>query len=456
MTKKILVILAIALIALCSMASAASYRDYDMKYSDPVANDNAVDPSYSSGQLYIDVTCMNNLFSKDIVIQRVAIDNSSPSFVTGRLVQKDFIDKFSPDGKKDTIQLGADGKYDTRIVPGTFALTLVDGNGGAPEYMLVTIVAGHASRVHFIGHASTPASAEAAAKTLTITKAVYGTIVTIPGTDPVYEIIHHGEVNHTIHHDAGYETVYIGEVNHTIYHDAVYTTVHHDAVYETIHHDAVYTTVHHDAIPAVPATPAWDEHFGDFAKHGNHYDYVGTGNGDYVFVWGGYGGSYYQYIAPVHHAAVPGTPATPAWDEQVLVTADYDEEVLVSAEWDEQVLVTAAYNETIIDTPAHEEQVLVTEEWDEIVVDEAAWDETVTIPGTPETTTGSYIDVTGIVQGLVSNGELHIAADYPNLHYNALFTDPCVGYVKTLKVNYQLNGAAGTKTVSETEDLDIA
>lgn len=334
MTKKILVILAIALIALCCVASAAPYRDYDMKYNDPVANDRATDPSYSSGQLYIDVLCMHNLFSKDVVIQRVIVDNKSPSFVNGNSVKKEFLARFVSDGANTTIQLAADGKYDTRLSPGTYALTLSDGNNGDPEYALVTICAGSSSRVHFVGHGVTPADA-AQEKSLSIINASYGMIVTVPGTNPVY---------HTIHH------------------------------------------------PAVPAILAWTEHFGDYAKHGNHYDYVGYKNGDYTQSWQ-YGHYGYTYVAPVHH---PATPAIPAWDEQVLVT-----------------------------------------------------------PGTPATTTGSYIDVTGIVRGLVANGELHIIADYPNLHYNALFTDPCPGQVKTLTVNYQLNGVTGTKTVSETEDLNI-
>jgi PBP1b-binding outer membrane lipoprotein LpoB len=70
MTKKILVIFAIALIALCCVASAAPYRDYDMKYSDPNAPYNVSD-SATTGALYIDVLCGHNLFSKEVVIQRV-------------------------------------------------------------------------------------------------------------------------------------------------------------------------------------------------------------------------------------------------------------------------------------------------------------------------------------------------------------------------------------------------
>jgi hypothetical protein len=257
-------------------------------------------------------------------------------FVGWKTLQKAELKNYIADGENSTIKLNGDGKFDDRFVSSLLLLKLTDGNNGDPEYALVKVPIGDSVHVHFVGHAATPASTDTPTNTLTITSATYGMVVTIPEVDPVY---------HTIHH------------------------------------------------PAVPAIPAWTEHFGDYAKHGNHYDYVGYKNGDYTQSWQ-YGHYGYTYVAPVHH---PATPATPAWDEQVLVT-----------------------------------------------------------PGTPATTTGSYIDVTGIVRGLVVNGELHIIADYSNLHYNALFTDPCPGHVKTLTVNYQLNGITGTKTVSETEDLNIA
>jgi hypothetical protein len=333
MTKKILVILAIALIALCCAASAAPYRDYDMKYSNP--NDQ-IGESAVSGTLNVQLLCFHNLISKNVVIQRID-ENATKEVSTlegSRAITKYDAERYTPLGENVTVELSPTGAYDTRLVEGVFLLTLRDGNSGDPEYAVARIHAGYGTQVNFLGHAVTPASSEI--KDLTVTKATYGMVVTIPGTDPVYRTVHH---------------------------------------------------------PAVPTMPAWTEHFGDYTKRGNQYDYVGHKNGDYTRTWQ-YGHYIYTYVAPVHHPAVPGTPA---WDEQVLVT-----------------------------------------------------------PGTPETTTGSYIDVTGIVQGLVSNGELHIAADYPHLHYNALFGDPCPGHVKTLEVKYVLNGAAGTKTVSETEDLNIA
>ncbi len=51
----------------CPLVGAES----SSKYSDPVANDRATNPSFNTGHLYIDVLCGHNLFSKDVVVQRV-------------------------------------------------------------------------------------------------------------------------------------------------------------------------------------------------------------------------------------------------------------------------------------------------------------------------------------------------------------------------------------------------
>ena len=77
------------------------------------------------------------------------------------------------------------------------------------------------------------------------------------------------------------------------------------------------------------------------------------------------------------------------------------------------------------------------------------------VPAVTGSTEDHYTDVTAIVQGLVTNNELHITADYPNLHYNALFGDPCVGTAKTLKVEYALNGVPGSVSVDEMTDISI-
>jgi hypothetical protein len=71
-------------------------------------------------------------------------------------------------------------------------------------------------------------------------------------------------------------------------------------------------------------------------------------------------------------------------------------------------------------------------------------------------TEGSFITVTSIVQSKVVDGNLHLVSDYPNLGYNAMFTDPSPGIFKTLSVDYKINGGSTIhKVVAEDVDLII-
>lgn len=71
-------------------------------------------------------------------------------------------------------------------------------------------------------------------------------------------------------------------------------------------------------------------------------------------------------------------------------------------------------------------------------------------------TEGSFITVTSIVQSKVSNGALHLIADYPNQGYNAMFTDPAPGIFKSLSVDYKIDGGVTVhKVVAEDVDLNI-
>jgi len=89
------------------------------------------------------------------------------------------------------------------------------------------------------------------------------------------------------------------------------------------------------------------------------------------------------------------------------------------------------------------------------IIDTRVVIDTPAVPAIPGSTSDQYTDVTTIVQGFVANNQLHIAADYPNLHYNALFGDPAVGIVKTLSVQYTLNGIPGSVSVDEMTDINI-
>lgn len=189
---------------------------------------------------------------------------------------------------------------------------------------------------------------------------------------------------------------------------------------------------------------------------------------------------YSQQVVFTGHVANDLTHDAPTTDSLVITSAIYGADVQET---------TDGHYETVIDVPAHNEyRYYIEATYKEVctgsgkhkichqVVDVpghwSEWQTTnphvcgeqtrfvqatykqVWIDGTTGTTP-KYIDVTSIVQGLVKDGKLSIIADYPNQHYNALFTDPCVGTFKHLTVKYTLNGVAGTKTVQENEDLNI-
>ncbi len=180
---------------------------------------------------------------------------------------------------------------------------------------------------------------------------------------------------------------------------------------ETVNHPAVYKIVHHDAV--------------------THQEYI------YVI-----------------------TPASSAVSE---VDSDWVTTVPDGATIkDTKTIPAVTHDEYIyVITPAVIAVDEVDSDWVAVVPDGATIKDTKTVVDTPEipavpgTTVDHYIDVTSTLQSLVVNGELHISADYSNQHYNALFGDPIYGYVKELKIDYTLNGVAGSKTVDEKTDMNI-
>jgi hypothetical protein len=98
--------------------------------------------------------CHHNLISKDFTIQPVS-NPQNIQFTNGYLVNKEYTDLFEKIGNATTSELYPDGTWDTRTSPGIYVITLLDGNGGQPEYVVVQITANYRSDVIFIGHAVT-------------------------------------------------------------------------------------------------------------------------------------------------------------------------------------------------------------------------------------------------------------------------------------------------------------
>lgn len=149
--KNCILIAVFLMIAVC-IAPVVGYSDYVNKYSAP-----PLEASQDGcGTLYVSLLCHNGIISNEFAIQRV--NATGHEFVSGNLVPKEFADLFEKIGEPLTITMPIDGIWDNRFVPGTYLLTLADGNNQKSEYAIVTIGLAETSYVKFIGHGMTPVS----------------------------------------------------------------------------------------------------------------------------------------------------------------------------------------------------------------------------------------------------------------------------------------------------------
>jgi hypothetical protein len=83
------------------------------------------------GVLDVTVRCHHNIISQEMILT---------SFTNN---------------EKTSVYLNPDGTYDTLLVPGDYALILLDGNGGQRESRYFTIQSGYSVQISFIGHGVT-------------------------------------------------------------------------------------------------------------------------------------------------------------------------------------------------------------------------------------------------------------------------------------------------------------
>lgn len=179
--KNVVLIAVILMIAVC-IAPVMGESDYTSKYAAPPK-----EPVQDGcGSLYVVLGCGHNLITKDFTIQRVEVNNAT--FTNGQIVSDEFIDSYVIlVGDPKTFNFGASGKWDDRIAPGTFLLTIADGNGGHKEQALVTVYLSERSGVKFLGHAVTMADEEQKEVCkIAIIRALYGMqseVVDVPAWD---------------------------------------------------------------------------------------------------------------------------------------------------------------------------------------------------------------------------------------------------------------------------------
>jgi hypothetical protein len=131
------------------MAQAGSF--YDNKY-EPVVIDTG--QSKITGTLSIGVSCHHNIFSSEIIIQRV-VQVGKEQLTPGVPLTPENLKNLMPVGDNTSLYLQPDGTYSERFVPCDILVTLLDGNAGQPEYQLASIHPGETSYISFIGHAVT-------------------------------------------------------------------------------------------------------------------------------------------------------------------------------------------------------------------------------------------------------------------------------------------------------------
>jgi hypothetical protein len=84
----------------------------------------------NTGHVYVTIRCMNNIFSRAMILTSFTNNNA------------------------DIVWVSPDGKWDSELIPGSYALILLDGNSGQREYRFFDIREGMTTMIdQFIGHA---------------------------------------------------------------------------------------------------------------------------------------------------------------------------------------------------------------------------------------------------------------------------------------------------------------
>ena len=229
------------------------------------------------GALYISDLCHCGIFSSTMNLWRVS-DTTPVGYSSGALIEKENFDLYDTNRTPDAIiSLDLSGKFDDRYAPGVYAVELLDGNGGQPEYAVVAVFLNGQSEIRFTGHAIS-GGGDVCQPVYTIISATYGyghcTEITL----------HHGNYNRVetlvVDHHGDYNTnhQYVGNNN------GDYTRTGYPGHY-----------VYHYVAPTSHTVYTFQN--------------VGQGNGDWILKphHSGHDANDYQYIAPSQACQTDGT-----------------------------------------------------------------------------------------------------------------------------------------------------
>jgi len=115
-----------------------------------VPTDNSI-PTDGCGALYIQTLTHHALIGSEFTLQRINPENLT--FVNGARIQKEQAESLETVAPANTFTLNHVGAFDDRYAKGSvFLITLLDGNGGQPEYALAEMFEFHRTDVVFMGH----------------------------------------------------------------------------------------------------------------------------------------------------------------------------------------------------------------------------------------------------------------------------------------------------------------
>jgi hypothetical protein len=405
----------------------------------------------NQGQLAVNLLCRSPQIGGEFSIAPVTV---TAQFTNGARVDAQFVEKYVKYmGAVETKQFQPSGTFDTRLPFGTYVLALKDGNGGQPEYALVTIKANQAVQtVSFQGHGITPATITDPEPVITVTAATYGATQTIVDQQAYDETI----VDVAAFDETVIDTPAVPAVPGTPAIPAVTHVVHHAAQTHIVHHAAVTHQVTVIDTPAQPATQdtyqiVTGNTFTGYAKEqSNNVDFT-IGTHKYHIV-GNYVPGAVKYLKTPGHAAIPAVT--------------HQETVVDQPAYDETIVDVAAFDETVIDSPA----VPAVPEVPAIpavthVVHHAAQTHIVHHAAVTHTE-GAVIDVKAQVQAVLDLGIQNMKFDNaqnPGGIFStadnvlrAQINDPAYGQVKNVHIEFTVDGVAKTVNAAEYEAITLA
>jgi hypothetical protein len=282
-------------------AATAVYDPVTGVSSKIVPTDTSI-PTDGCGELNIQTLTHNALIGADFTIERV--DATNHTFVNGNRVAKEVADSYTNESDVINRVLDHNGRYNDRVIPGVYRITLLDGNGAQPEYAIVEATEGQKADVVFQGHGVSMGDENTVClPKYTIIDAEYcGT--TVPA---VTHVVHHPAVEGHVAYYTVEEATWITEVSHTEYRYKQYGQWSQWNINKPSNWNSISNN-NKETKTVIDSQGHWNGNCDEVYGYG-HYDFK-VGNQKYEFETNG--DDFYTF-----HAAV--TPVR-GWDETVIDT----------------------------------------------------------------------------------------------------------------------------------------